>query len=32
MRCFGHILNLVAKSFLYGDNADAFELDGDHIE
>ena len=32
MRCFGHILNLVAKSFLYRDDADAFELDGDHIE
>lgn len=32
MRCFGHILNLVAKAFLYGDDADAFELDGDHLE
>jgi hypothetical protein len=26
MRCFGHILNLVARAFLYGDDADSFEL------
>jgi hypothetical protein len=26
MRCFGHILNLVAQAFLYGDGAASFEL------
>ncbi|KAJ3454761.1 hypothetical protein MRS44_013361 [Fusarium solani] len=26
MRCFGHILNLVAQAFLYGDDAAPFEL------
>jgi hypothetical protein len=26
MRYFGHILNLVAQAFLYGDNAASFEL------
>lgn len=26
MRCFGHILNLVAQAFLYGDDAASFEL------
>jgi hypothetical protein len=26
MRCFGHILNLVAQSFLYGEDAASFEL------
>uniref|UniRef100_A0A0D2XST2 AC transposase n=1 Tax=Fusarium oxysporum (strain Fo5176) TaxID=660025 RepID=A0A0D2XST2_FUSOF len=26
MRCFGHILNLVAQAFLYGDDATSFEL------
>ena len=26
MRCFGHILNLVAQSFLYGADASSFEL------
>jgi hAT family C-terminal dimerisation region len=29
MRCFGHILNLVAKSFLFGESADSFELQSD---
>lgn len=32
MRCFGHIINLVAGAFLFGDEADAFELHGDHLE
>jgi hypothetical protein len=27
LRCWGHILNLVAKAFLFGTNADAFELE-----
>jgi hypothetical protein len=26
MRCFGHILNLAAQAFLYGDGAASFEL------
>ena len=29
MRCFGHILNLVAQSFLYGEDAASFELQSD---
>jgi hypothetical protein len=29
MRCFGHILNLVAQAFLYGDDGDSFEREGD---
>ena len=27
IRCFGHVINLVAKSFLYGSDADAFETE-----
>jgi hypothetical protein len=27
LRCWGHILNLVAKAFLFGTDADAFELE-----
>jgi hypothetical protein len=27
LRCFGHILNLVAKAFLYGNEPDIFEAD-----
>jgi hypothetical protein len=27
LRCWGHILNLVAKAFLFGTNANAFELE-----
>jgi hypothetical protein len=27
LRCWGHILNLVARSFLFGRDADAFELE-----
>lgn len=32
LRCFGHILNLVAKAFLFRDDASAFELESDHLE
>jgi hypothetical protein len=32
MRCFGHVLNLVAKAFLFGSEDDAFELKGDFLE
>ena len=32
MRCFGHILNLVARAFLYGNDAKAFEVDSDRLE
>ena len=32
MRCFGHILNLVAKAFLFGSEDYAFELKGDFLE
>jgi hypothetical protein len=27
IRCFGHVLNLAAKAFLFGKNADAFEVE-----
>jgi hypothetical protein len=27
LRCWGHVLNLVAKAFLFGTDADAFELE-----
>lgn len=27
LRCFGHILNLVVKAFLFGNDADAFEVE-----
>ncbi|KAK5988728.1 Putative AC9 transposase-like protein [Cladobotryum mycophilum] len=29
MRCYGHVLNLVARSFLFGNDADSFELESD---
>ncbi|RKK62642.1 hypothetical protein BFJ69_g17003 [Fusarium oxysporum] len=29
MRCYGHVLNLVARAFLFGTDADAFELESD---
>ncbi|KZL87315.1 transposase-like protein [Colletotrichum incanum] len=29
LRCFGHILNLVSKAFLYGNDADSFERQSD---
>jgi hypothetical protein len=29
MRCYGHILNLVARAFLFGKDADSFELESD---
>lgn len=29
MRCYGHVLNLVARSFLFGKDADSFELESD---
>jgi hypothetical protein len=32
MRCFGHILNLVSKAFLFGDDADTFELQSDAFD
>jgi len=31
MRCLGHILNLVAKAFLFGTSADSFELESDNL-
>ena len=31
-RCFGHILNLGAKAFLFGDHPDSFELAADQLE
>jgi hypothetical protein len=27
MRCYGHILNLVARAFLYGEDSEAFEAE-----
>jgi hypothetical protein len=32
MRCFGHILNLVAKAFLFGDDSTTFEITSDVLE
>jgi hypothetical protein len=29
IRCFGHVLNLAAKAFLFGKNADAIEVEDD---
>jgi hypothetical protein len=27
LRCFGHIVNLAAKAFLFGEDAEAFEFE-----
>ena len=32
LRCFGHIINLSAKAFLFGEDPDAFELEIDNLE
>jgi hypothetical protein len=32
LRCFGHVLNLAAKAFLYGKNADALEVENNANE
>ena len=32
IRCFGHILNLVAKAFLFGEDSDAFEIQSDFYD
>ncbi|EWZ78023.1 hypothetical protein FOWG_17644 [Fusarium oxysporum f. sp. lycopersici MN25] len=29
MRCYGHVLNLVARTFLFGKDAESFELESD---
>ncbi|KAL9560708.1 hypothetical protein ACKAV7_015199 [Fusarium commune] len=29
MRCYGHVLNLVARAFLFGKDAESFELESD---
>ncbi|PNP54804.1 hypothetical protein FNYG_15590 [Fusarium nygamai] len=29
MRCYGHTLNLIARAFLFGKDADSFELESD---
>ncbi|KAH7460200.1 hypothetical protein FOMA001_g19634 [Fusarium oxysporum f. sp. matthiolae] len=29
MRCYGHTLNLVARAFLFGKDAESFELESD---
>jgi hypothetical protein len=31
LRCFGHVLNLVVKAFLWGNNVTAFELEANDI-
>jgi hypothetical protein len=31
LRCYGHILNLVAKAFLFGKDADSFELEYNNL-
>jgi hypothetical protein len=30
MRCYGHTLSLVARAFLFGKDADSFELESDN--
>ena len=32
IRCFGHILNLIAKAFLFGEDSDAFEIESDFYD
>jgi len=32
LRCFGHVINLSAKAFLFGEDPDAFELEIDNLE
>jgi hypothetical protein len=32
LRCYGHIVNLAAKAFLFSDEPDAFELKIDNLE
>jgi len=32
LRCFGHVINLSAKAFLFGKDPDAFELEIDNLE
>ena len=31
LRCHGHIINLAAKAFLFGDKAEAFEIEADNL-
>jgi hypothetical protein len=32
MRCYGHVINLAAKAFLFSDDPDAFELEIENTE
>ena len=32
LRCYGHVINLAAKAFLFGHNPDAFELEIENLE
>ena len=32
LRCYGHVINLAAKAFLFGDDLDAFELEINTLE
>jgi hypothetical protein len=32
LRCYGHIINLSTRAFLFGDNPDTFELEIDNLE
>ena len=32
LRCYGHVINLAAKAFLFGDDPDAFELEIENLE
>jgi hypothetical protein len=32
MRCYGHVINLAARAFLFGDDPDAFELEIENAE
>jgi hypothetical protein len=32
LRCYGYVINLAAKAFLFGDDPDAFELEIENLE
>ena len=32
LRCYGHVINLAAKAFLFGDDPDAFEVEIDNLK
>jgi hypothetical protein len=32
MRCYGHVINLAARAFLFSDDPDAFKLEIKNVE